>query len=110
MPSASRPRKSESSASKVGTGPSNKSKFRRLFAAATLAEARRVEHLLTERGVDYLVSVEPVGSTLFGSIRHGALFSVLTSQALYCASLLSDAGMGYGVLVDDASEDPNQPF
>jgi hypothetical protein len=80
-----------------------------VFVAATLAEAMRVEHLLTERGVNYLVSVEPVGSTLFGSTRHGALFSVLASQALYCASLLTDAGLGYGVLVDDAS-DPNRQF
>jgi hypothetical protein len=83
----------------------------RVFVAATLAEARRAETVLTGRGVDYVVEVELIGRTLFGSDRYGAVFSVLVSQARYCGSQLAAAGLAPGVLVDDETEpgDPGSP-
>ena len=74
-----------------------------VFIAATLAEAKRAESLLTERGVQFFVTVESFGRTLFGSPRHGALFSVSATQASYCAVLLTEAGLGLGVLHDPSS-------
>jgi hypothetical protein len=76
----------------------------RVFIAATLAEAQRAEALLTERGVDYLVEVEPFGHTLLGSPRYGAAFYVTLAQAQYCGSHLVAAGLGLGVLVDEESD------
>jgi hypothetical protein len=75
-----------------------------VFIAATLAEARQAETLLTQRGVDYIVQVEELGSTLFGSPRVGATFYVEASQAAYCGSHLAAAGLGIGVLTGDGSE------
>jgi hypothetical protein len=72
----------------------------RVFAAATLREARRAEELLTVHGVDYVVSVEPIFRTLFGSPRNGAVFSVAASQAEYCGALLTRGGLGRGVLIE----------
>lgn len=69
-----------------------------VFIGQTLAEARRAEELLTNRGVDYAVQVELLGYTLFGSARHGAIFLVIADHADYCRSLLEDAGMGWGVV------------
>lgn len=75
-----------------------------VFIATTLAEARRAEELLTLQGVDYVVSVERFGTTLFGSARHGAAFHVVEGQAVYCGSKLIEAGLGLGVLIDDSTE------
>ena len=72
-----------------------------VYIASTLAEARRVEELLTLRGVDYAVKVEELGHTLFGSPRLGATFYVESSQLTYCGSHLVAAGLGVGVLVGD---------
>ena len=69
-----------------------------VFIAATLDEARRVEELLTHRGVDYAVQVELFGYTLFGSPRYGAMFYVTSSQAEYCRSALVTAGLELGVV------------
>jgi hypothetical protein len=71
-----------------------------VFVAATLGQAKQAEALLDSRGVFFIVSVEPVGRTLFGTLRHGAVFSVSASQASYCARLLIDAGLEIGVLED----------
>jgi hypothetical protein len=70
----------------------------RVFLAATLREARAVEELLTQHGVDYVVEVEPFGSTLFGTLRHGVVFSVTTGQAEFCRSRLRADGLEWGVL------------
>jgi len=75
----------------------------RVFMAATVAEARRAEALLTERGVDYVVRAEPLGRSLFGSLRMGAAFYVEVQQAQYCGSLLVAEGFGLGVLIDPES-------
>lgn len=72
-----------------------------VFIAETLDAARRVEELLTYRGVDYVVQVELFGYTLFGSARHGAMFYVTVSQAEYCRSALVAAGMEVGVVDEE---------
>jgi hypothetical protein len=70
-----------------------------VFLAATLAEARRAEVVLTDRGVTYAVKTEQFGHSLLGSPRVGAVFYVQASQADYCGSQLVAAGLGRGVLV-----------
>jgi hypothetical protein len=71
-----------------------------VFLASTLREARRVEALLTERGVNYVVKTEQFGHSLLGSPRVGAVFYVQVSQVDYCGSQLVAAGLGRGVLID----------
>jgi hypothetical protein len=75
----------------------------RVYLAATIAEALRVEELLTDRGVDYVVQAEPYGRSLFGSLRVGAVFYVEPAQAGYCGAQFAAAGLARGILVD---EDP----
>ena len=72
-----------------------------VFIGQTLAEARRVEGLLTQRGVDYAVQVELFGYTLLGSARYGAMFYVTVSQAEYCRSALVAAGLELGVIEEE---------
>jgi hypothetical protein len=72
-----------------------------VFIGETLAEAQRVEALLTQRGVDYAVEVELFGYTLLGSARHGAMFYVTASQATYCRSALVSAGLELGVIDEE---------
>ena len=74
-----------------------------VFIAHTLAEAQRAEELLTQRGVHYVVEVEALGRTLFGSPRNVAVISVEEGQAQYCESQLVAAGLGLGVLTDQSS-------
>jgi hypothetical protein len=74
----------------------------RVFVAKTLRQARQVEELLTQAGVDYVVQVEAYGrSFLFGTLKHGAAFYVTTTQALYCRERLVAAGFGKGVVDDE---------
>ena len=76
-----------------------------VFIAATMREARAAEELLTASGVDYVVDVEEIGTTLFGSARHGAAFYVAEGQAAYTGSKLVAAGLGLGVLIEDEQRD-----
>ena len=72
-----------------------------VYVAATLREARRIEALLTARGVNYATQVEVLGrSTLFGSLRHGAGFYVTATQAEYCRAALAQAGFSSGIVHD----------
>lgn len=70
----------------------------RVFVTASLAEALKVEGLLTVNGVNYVVHVETFSASLFGSPRSGAAFYVATVQAAYCRSRLTAAGLGRGVI------------
>lgn len=70
----------------------------RIFLAATVTEARRVERCLDQLGVNYFVRVEPVGRTLFGSVRQGAAFFIDAGQAVACENALVQAGLGAGVV------------
>ena len=72
-----------------------------VYVAATLREARDAEQVLTAVGVDYVVDVEEIGTTLFGSRRHGAAFYVSTAQAAYSGTKLVSAGLGLGVLIQE---------
>jgi hypothetical protein len=71
----------------------------RVFLTPSLREARRVEAVLEGHGVDFVVRVEPCGTTLFGSPRHGAAFYVRAGQADYCRVQLTAAGMELGVIL-----------
>jgi hypothetical protein len=72
-----------------------------VYIAATLQEAKDAEAALTALGVDYVVDVEEIGTTLFGSARHGAAFYVKSGQAGYSGSKLVAAGLGLGVLIEE---------
>jgi hypothetical protein len=76
----------------------------RVFMTPSLKEALRVEALLTASGVNYMVSVEPCGTTLFGSPRNGAAFYVSAGQAAYCRTQLTAADMELGVLMAENVE------
>jgi len=77
----------------------------RIYLAATVSEARRVEAVLDQLDVDYSVRVEPCGRTLFGSTRQGAAFLVDAAQADACDEALERAGLGAGIVRDrDARE------
>ena len=72
----------------------------RIYLAATVSEARRVEAVLDQVDVDYSVRVEPCGRTLFGSTRQGAAFLVDAAQADACDEALERAGLGAGIVRD----------
>lgn len=76
----------------------------KVFVAARLAEAQRVEEVLSLEGVDYVVKVEPFVGGLFSTFRprNGAVFYVASMQAVYCRSKLIDAGLGAGVVDEGA--------
>jgi hypothetical protein len=73
-------------------------KLTRVFVALTLADAKSAEDVLTLKGIDYIVTVEDLGRTLFGSPRNVAVFEVPDAQAAFCAAILTEAGFGKGVL------------
>jgi hypothetical protein len=71
-----------------------------VFTACTLAEAQQAETALSERGVNYVVEVEELGRTLFGSPRSVVAFYVEVEKAEYCAAELTTIGLGIGVMID----------
>jgi hypothetical protein len=74
-----------------------------IFLSGTLRLAKRAEEWLTTAGVDYAVQVEPIGRTLlFRTMRMGAAFYVTSSQAAYCRNELTSAGLGRGVVEEQA--------
>jgi hypothetical protein len=77
-----------------------------VYVAATLREARVAEAVLTAVGVDYVVDVEEIGTTLFGSRRHGAAFYVASAQAAYSGTKLVSAGLGLGVVIQEDDDRP----
>lgn len=76
----------------------------RVFIAAKLTEAQRVEEVLTLEGVEYVVSVEPFVAGVFSTFRprNGAVFYVASAQADYSRSKLITAGLGRGVVAEEA--------
>jgi len=70
----------------------------RVFIAATLREALRVEDVLTTAGVDYFVQVEAFATSLLFGPRQGAVFYVASGQAAYCRQRLTDEGLDRGVV------------
>ena len=77
----------------------------RIYLAGRLAEAKRVENILSMNGINYAVEVEPYVTTFaifsFGEYR-GASFYVLSGQAEFCRRILSEAGLKSGILEDSA--------
>jgi hypothetical protein len=70
-----------------------------VFLARTLREARQVEELLRDAGIDYDVEVEPYSrSLLFGTIRYGAAFYVASAAAVASRQRLREAGLARGVI------------
>ncbi len=66
---------------------------RLLYIAKKLREAKRIEALLTERGIDYLVETDTyLGGMIFVSERVGAFFYVEQSAWETAAALLRDQG------------------
>ena len=55
-------------------------KLIRVFVAHTLADARSAEEVLTQKGIDYVVTVEDLARTLFGSPRNVAVFGATLVQ------------------------------
>lgn len=72
----------------------------RIYIAARLAEAQRVEAVLTDDGTDYVVSVELFRAGLLSRPHHGAVFYVDASHADRCRELLAAAGLTRGLVLD----------
>jgi hypothetical protein len=83
------------------------SELSRIYLAARLAEAKRVEEVLDANGIDYAVEVEPYAVTLlfigFGEYK-GAAFYVRSGQAEFCRRILAEAGLDLGILGKDEAE------
>jgi hypothetical protein len=86
--------------SKVDVDALEHHELERVFIAARLKEAQRVEEVLTLEGVDYVVNVEPFVSGLFSAFRprNGAVFYVSLTQADYSRTKLVEAGLGRGIV------------
>jgi hypothetical protein len=70
-----------------------------IFIAATTAEAERIERLLEAEGIDFELTPEPfVQGLLSGSCALGLLFEVPSGEAERCRRLLTDAGLGRGIV------------
>ena len=81
----------------------------RIYIAAQLAEANRVEDTLAQHGIDYAVEIEPYRKstltvlTLFSSgVYAGAAFFVLSGQAAFARGALLAAGLKVGIQDHDA--------
>jgi hypothetical protein len=77
----------------------------RIFMTPKLRDARLAEEVLTGRGVDFCIAVEPFGRTLFGLPRHGAIFYVAAEHADFCADVLNSAGLSGGIVAKDDEDD-----
>ncbi len=75
----------------------------RIYIAGRLAEAKRVEKTLSDRGIDYSVELEEYETYVLGLFptRHaGVAFYVVSSQAESCRRALLEQGLHVGI-VDD---------
>ena len=74
------------------------SEVSRIYLAAELVEAKKVEQLLSANEIDYAVEVEPyVRMSIFSSEYAGAAFYVVTEQAEFCKRALVEAGLRIGI-------------
>jgi len=72
----------------------------RVYLAGRVREAERVEKLLTNQGIDYVVEVEPYAKRLLGffpSEYAGAAFYVLSGQAAQVRAALRAGGLVEGL-------------
>ncbi|MGH7770683.1 MAG: hypothetical protein ACREQA_00425 [Candidatus Binatia bacterium] len=71
----------------------------RIYIAAELGEAKRVENTLTQNGIDYAVEIEPYVRYNLGSLENkGAAFYVISGQADFCRRALREAGLKAGIV------------
>jgi hypothetical protein len=75
----------------------------RIYLAARLAEAQRVEAELDRHGIAYAVEVERYRATVVFWISEyaGAAFYVLSGQADFCRRVLLEAGLGAGLMENE---------
>jgi hypothetical protein len=81
----------------------------RVYIALKIREARQVEGVLDQHGVEFAVLVEPAGRSLFGSARQGAVFCVAEEHSVRCVELLTRAGFDVGVVPQTPDEDDVSP-
>lgn len=77
----------------------------RVYIAANIGEADRVEEVLTDRGFDYIVEIEPYVKRILGifpSKIAGAGFYVLSDQAPPARTALCAAGLVAGLEDNEA--------
>jgi hypothetical protein len=73
----------------------------RIYIAKNIKEAQSIEKLLTEKNIDYALSVEPfLPPTLLQSERMGAAFYVETAQSNNCRQIITDQGFDAGIIYD----------
>ena len=73
----------------------------RIYIAKNIKEAQRIENLLTEKNIDYALSLEPfLPPSLLQSERMGAAFYVASTQSDICRQFISDRGLGAGIVYD----------
>ena len=73
----------------------------RIYIAKNIKEAQSIEKLLTEKSVDYALSVEPyLPPSLLQSERMGAAFYVESTQSDICRQIITDKGLGAGIVYD----------
>jgi hypothetical protein len=71
-----------------------------VYIAARSAEAKEVERVLSDSGVDFAVDVEPYNVRLLGLFPRqyeGVGFYVLAGQAEFCRTVLREAGLVQGL-------------
>ncbi len=79
----------------------------RVYIAASVAEAERVEKALTDEGFEFMVEIEPFTKAVLGIFPQeysGAAFYVLSGQAAPARKILSAAGLRAGLQLDDEAE------
>jgi hypothetical protein len=70
-----------------------------IFIAANVAEANVVERLLAAEEIAFEITPEAFLQQPMSNVcLQGLLFEVLPGQAEYCRRLLSDRGLGHGVV------------
>jgi hypothetical protein len=72
----------------------------RVYIAGRLGEAKRVEHALTDGGIDYFVAIETFERLLFGVIRReyeGVAFYVPIDRAVLSRDFLRRAKLIAGL-------------
>ena len=73
----------------------------RIYIAKNIKEAQSIENLLTQKNIDYALSVEPfLPPSLLQSERMGAAFYVESAQSDICRQLITDQGWGAGIVYD----------
>jgi hypothetical protein len=78
----------------------------RIYLAAELAEAKRVEQVLSANGIDYAVEVEPYVSLSFFSFSSeykGAALYVLSRQSNFCKRVLLEAALASELGIQEES-------